>query len=66
VKFDSLEVKMNMDMNSRMTSISSYGRFSSVTIPRNKIKEHSPDIIYTATPFSLFEVYFAQFHCKIV
>jgi glycosyltransferase involved in cell wall biosynthesis len=65
VKFDSLEVKMNMDMNSRIKRMFQVMVvfFSSVRILRNKIKEHRPDIIYTATPFSLFEVYFAQFHC---
>ncbi|MDD5151451.1 MAG: glycosyltransferase [Flavobacterium sp.] len=66
VKVDSLDVKMNMDMNSRLKRVFQIivVFFKSVLILRKKIKEHCPDVIYTATPFNLFEVYCSQHHCK--
>lgn len=66
VEFDSLEVRMNLDMNSRFKRIFQVLNVfcKSIFKLKRKISYHNPEIIYIATPLNLLEVYCTQFHCK--
>lgn len=66
IQRESLGIEMSLDMNSRIKRIYKISSrfFLTVLTLRIKLKKINPDIIYVASPLSLFEVFISQLSCR--
>lgn len=62
IKMDSIDTEIKMDMNSRIKRITNvfFNIFRSIRALRKYLNDNSYDVIYTATPSNVLELYYAD------